>query len=45
MANAPMNAADLGEYWRRRGVYPEQVRDWREACERARDWANDWVND
>jgi transposase-like protein len=34
---APMNAADLGEYCRRRGVYPEQLRVWREACERAND--------
>jgi len=39
---APMNAADPGEYCRRRGVYPEQLRVWREACERANDWANDW---
>jgi len=38
MANAPMNAADLGEYCRRRGVYPEQLRVWREACERANGW-------
>ena len=35
---ASMNAVDLGEYCRRRGVYPEQVRVWREACERANDW-------
>ena len=33
-----MNAADLGEYCRRRGVCPEQLRVWREACERANDW-------
>lgn len=33
-----MNAADLGEYCRRRGVYPEQIGVWREACERANDW-------
>lgn len=35
---ASMNAADLGEYCRRRGVYSEQLRVWREACERANDW-------
>jgi transposase-like protein len=35
---ASMNEADLGEYCRRRGVYPEQLRVWREACERANDW-------
>ena len=35
---ASMNAAELGEYCRRRGVYPEQLGVWREACERANDW-------
>lgn len=35
---ASMNEADLGEYCRRRGIYPEQLRVWREACERANDW-------
>jgi transposase-like protein len=35
---APLNAADLAEYCRRRGLYPEQLRVWREACERANDW-------
>ena len=33
-----MNEADLGGYCRRRGLYPEQLRVWREACERANDW-------
>ena len=35
---ASMNAADLAEYCRRRGIYPEQLAVWREACERANDW-------
>ncbi len=35
---ASMNEADLGGYCRRRGIYPEQLRVWREACERANDW-------
>lgn len=35
---ASMNEADLGAYCRRRGLYPEQLRVWREACERANDW-------
>jgi transposase-like protein len=35
---APLNATDLAEYCRRRGLYPEQLRVWREACERANDW-------
>lgn len=35
---APMNEAELSEYCRQRGLYPEQVRVWREACGRANDW-------
>ncbi len=35
---AAMNEADLSEYCRRRGLYPEQIRVWRDACERANDW-------
>lgn len=35
---ALMNEVDLGEYCRRRGIYPKQLRVWREACERADDW-------
>ena len=35
---ASMNEAELGEYCRRRGIYPEQLAVWREACERANDW-------
>lgn len=35
---ASMNEVDLGEYCRRRGLYAEQLRVWREACERANDW-------
>jgi len=37
MANASLNEADLGECCRRRGLYPEQLRVWREACARAND--------
>lgn len=33
-----LNEADLGDHCRRRGIYPEQLRVWREACERAADW-------
>ena len=32
---ASMNEAELGEYCRRRGIYPEQLAVWGEACERA----------
>ena len=35
---ASFNAVELGEYCRRRGIYPEQLAVWREACARANDW-------
>ena len=35
---ASLNEAELGEYCRRRGIYPEQLTVWREACARANDW-------
>lgn len=33
-----LNEAELAEYCRKRGLYPEQVRAWRAACESANDW-------
>jgi transposase-like protein len=35
---AALSEAELGEYCRRRGLYPEQIRAWRVACEQANDW-------
>lgn len=35
---ASMNEVQLAEYCRQRGLYPEQLRVWRDACERANDW-------
>lgn len=35
---ASLSKAELGEYGRRRGLYPEQIRAWRAACEQANDW-------
>ena len=35
---AALNAAELGEYCRQRGRYPQQVQAWRGACEQANDW-------
>jgi transposase-like protein len=34
---ASLSQAELGEYGRRRGLYPEQIRAWRAACEQAND--------
>ena len=36
--SAAMNEVELSAYCRQRGLYPEQIRQWREACEQANDW-------
>jgi transposase-like protein len=36
--SAAMNEAGLSAYCRQRGLYPEQLRTWRAACEQANDW-------
>ena len=38
LESAAMNEVDLGEYGRKRGVYPAQIKAWRMACEQANDW-------
>lgn len=38
LESAAMNEADLSAYCRERGLYPDQLRQWREACEHANDW-------
>jgi len=35
---AALNEAELSAWCRERGLYPEQVRSWRRACEQANDW-------
>ena len=34
---APLNESELGKYCRQRGLYPEQIKKWRQACEQAND--------
>ncbi len=38
LESAALSEAELGEYCRRRGLYPEQLKAWRAACEQANDW-------
>jgi len=38
LETAAMNEADLAEYCRKRGLFPEQIKAWRLACEQANDW-------
>ncbi|MEM5433270.1 conserved protein of unknown function (plasmid) [Cupriavidus taiwanensis] len=35
METAPLSEAELSEYCRRKGIQPEQIRQWRAACEQA----------
>lgn len=35
---ASMNEVELSSFCRERGLFPEQLREWREACEQANDW-------
>jgi transposase-like protein len=35
---AAMNESELSAYCREKGLYPEQIKEWREACEQANDW-------
>jgi len=36
--SAAMNEAELSSYCRERGLFVEQIAEWREACEQANDW-------
>jgi transposase-like protein len=36
--SAAFNEAELAEYCRIKGLYPEQITQWRKACEKANDW-------
>ena len=35
---AALNEAELSAWCRERGLYPEQIQQWRRACEQANDW-------
>ena len=36
--SAGLNETELAEYCRKKGLYPEQIVQWRRACETANDW-------
>jgi transposase-like protein len=38
LETAALNETELAEYCRAKGIYPEQLRQWRKACEQANDW-------
>lgn len=44
METASFNAAELSEYCRRKGLYPEQINVWRATCEQANSTATNKVD-
>ena len=38
LETAALNEEELGQYCRKKGLYPEQIKQWRIACENANDW-------
>lgn len=36
--SASLNEQELAEYCRKKGIYPEQLEQWRKVCEDANDW-------
>lgn len=38
LETAALNQEQLAEYCRKRGLFPERIQQWREACEDANDW-------
>jgi len=38
LSTAAMSEAEIAEYCRQQGLYPEQLSCWRAACEQANDW-------
>lgn len=38
METAALSQAEIAGYCRQRGLYPEQLAQWREACEKANNW-------
>ncbi len=39
METAALSEAEIAQYCRERGLYPEQLGAWRTACEQANDWS------
>jgi transposase-like protein len=38
LETAALPEAEVSEYCRRRGLFPDQIQQWRRACEQANDW-------
>lgn len=38
LETSSLSEEELGQYCRKKGLYPEQIKKWRAACESANDW-------
>jgi DNA repair protein RadC len=38
LETASLSEIEISEYCRKKGLYPEQIQDWKSACEKANDW-------
>jgi len=38
LETAFLSEIEISEYCRKKGIYPEQIQDWKAACEKANDW-------
>jgi hypothetical protein len=38
LETASLSEIEVSEYCRKKGIYPEQIQDWKSACEKANDW-------
>ena len=38
LETATLSEVEIGEYCRKRALYPAQIQTWRQACEQANDW-------
>lgn len=41
--SASLNEHELPEYCRKKGIYTEQIEQWRRACENANDWVLNFI--
>jgi transposase-like protein len=38
LETSSLSEIEISEYCRKKGIYPEQIQDWKSACEKANDW-------
>ena len=38
LETASLSEIEVSEYCRKKGIYPEQIQEWKSACEKANDW-------